>query len=105
MIRRSRAADSLLSRMVTASVFSVVNLSFILRVFLVCHVLRVNNFIAKKIGRVIHSCVKGKSVTFRPKSEVRARLEEMAKSKEWTLTKIIEKAIEAFLNQLERKSG
>jgi predicted transcriptional regulator len=49
--------------------------------------------------------VKGKSVTFRPKSEVRARLEEMAKSKEWTLTKIIEKAIEAFLNQLERKSG
>ena len=47
--------------------------------------------------------MKGKSVTFRPSSELRARLERLAKATERPLSWFISKAIEAELPALEEK--
>ena len=49
------------------------------------------------------AAVKGKSVTFRPKGNLRERLEKLAKATERPLTYYIEKAIEAHLPALEEK--
>ena len=48
--------------------------------------------------------MKGKSVTFRPRPEHRERLEKLAKCTERSLTWLIDKAIDAQLPELERKS-
>jgi len=47
--------------------------------------------------------MKGKSVTFRPTSEHRARLEKLAKAIDRPITWLIAKALEAHLPQLESK--
>jgi len=47
--------------------------------------------------------VKGKSITFRPKKELRDRLDLLAKSTERPISYFIEKAIEAELPALEKK--
>jgi len=47
--------------------------------------------------------MKGKSVTFRPKADMRARLEKLAAATERPLTYYIEKAIEAHMPALEEK--
>jgi len=47
--------------------------------------------------------VKGKSITFRPKKDLRERLEILSKATERPISYFIEKSIEAHLPALEEK--
>jgi predicted transcriptional regulator len=47
--------------------------------------------------------VKGKSVTFRPRADLRQRLELLALATERPMTFLIEKAVEGHLPELEKK--
>jgi predicted transcriptional regulator len=72
-------------------------------VFLVLHVLHVNNYLALFYDLSYKGHMKGKSLTFRPDAEHRARLEALATATDRGITYWVEKAIEAQLPILEKK--
>lgn len=94
-------------------------------VFLVLLVLRVNGFLQKtseklftkkasysqspdlacNISKTSHTVrvVKGKSITFRPSRELRARLQRLSRATGHTLSYHIERAMETALPELEKR--